>query len=114
MPTQCYGGWCWGNPLYGRVWYCNPDMTIFPCFLFDPDWYIDQELDRWGMTFPFSLFEKKQETTTFKLDDLYDGVFAYHWHGRFSSPEENGSKKQMFRKMHIDEVKRKIPFFDPM
>jgi len=110
LPYMCTGGFCWGRDLYSKVYHAhNPNVTVFPCLMFDPDWYLDEEVGH----APFILFERKVETATYKLNDLYDGVFAYHWHGRFDWKVEKGSKRDQFAKIHALKIKERLPEFRP-
>jgi hypothetical protein len=107
LPKMCsYEGFCWGYYLYQHTYYIHkPNVTIFPAIMFDPDWYADPKI---GGNGPFVLFEKKRETSTYKLDDLYDGVFAYHWHNRWNAKVEQGSKRDRLEIMHDEIVKERL------
>jgi len=110
LPNMCVGGWCWGRALYNRVYYLyHPNVTIFPAVMFDPDWFEDFEVDPYGGHAAYELFERNNETKSYRRDDFYDGVFAYHWHGRFSSVVEKGSKRDMLSRIHVNIVKQKMP-----
>jgi len=115
IPSMCVGGFCWGRDLYSKVYYkYRPNFTIFPVFMFDPDWY---RFDYYGakpkQTYAFSFFERNSEAYSYRLDDLYDGVFAYHWHGRWKNPVEVGSKRDIISKMHVQMIKNRIAKFEP-
>ena len=57
------------------------DFTVFPCAFFDADWTGDNL------------------NNTFKKMDcvnLFDGAFSWHWHNRWNTPIEDGSKFQIY------------------
>jgi len=55
------------------------DLTVLPCFFFDPLWPHNDRRDRYRAA-PLKRF-----------DDFFAGAFAYHWHGRWSAPERERS-----------------------
>lgn len=115
LPTMCVGQVCWGKDLYKKVYYkYQPDHTIFPCFMFDPDWYLFGTFgESPRRTYAFDYFEKRSENPSYQLNDLYDGIFAYHWHGRWKSEVEKGSKRDQISKLHLQIIKSKLPEFNP-
>lgn len=76
-PSQ--NSFCWGKELYIRT---RTDETfVFPCAWFNTEW---------GPGLPLEAFQKNQYS-----NELYDGAFTWHWHNRWDSEIEQGSKFQI-------------------
>jgi len=98
VPKMCKRLTCWGKELYAQAIRRNPklDLTVFPCSCFDPDWFLGPH------TVGFRLFLNVTETPDYSLQDLYNGSFAYHWHGQWRDTEhpQLGSKWDQIEKAH--------------
>ena len=73
----------WGNNLYSRV--SENTLTVLPCIWFNSEWgYEDTILE------PFK-----------KIDNIkfFDGAFTWHWHNRWDSEIEDGSKFDILDKI---------------
>lgn len=73
--------WTLCRDVYTKVLEKCDDVVIYPCPFFDPDWLIEREKI-------FEIFFKNDPSSS----QLYEGVFAYHWHGNWSLSIESGSK----------------------
>jgi hypothetical protein len=73
----------WGNHLYSRV--SENNLTVLPCIWFDSEWGFEETIHN-----PFK-----------KADDinLFEGAFAWHWHNRWDSEIEDGSKFDILDKI---------------
>lgn len=92
------GGTAWSTELYQRVRQYNKDWTVFPCAFFNTEWQMDSQYRR---NHPeFSDYDNDQLTihirnpmkTSSFCNELYDGVFTWHWHNLWDEPICDGSK----------------------
>ena len=72
----------WSASLYQRVREYDKNWTIFPCAFFNPEWQLFINMGESAHP-----FRKGSESL---LD--FDGCFSWHWHNKWSSPIEEGSK----------------------
>lgn len=96
----------WSNGIYYSIKNNNPDWTIFPCGFFNTEWQIpeeemekDKELRKF-VTYPF----KKTKYS----NELYDGVFAWHWHSNWKARISKGSKWQILEELTEKKFKEKF------
>jgi hypothetical protein len=104
------GTTAWSTELYQKVRQFNNNWTVFPCGFFNTEWQIkltpeqkndpkNQELIKF-ITYPF----KKTEMS----NQLYDGVFCWHWHNGWREEIEIGSKWQILEDKFNQEIKDKF------
>lgn len=98
----------WSSDLYQRVRNINSNWTVFPCGFFNTEWQIqlspkeksqNPELVKF-ITYPF----KKTEYS----NNLYDGVFSWHWHNNWTVEVENGSKWEILENKFNTTIKEKF------
>ena len=71
------------------------DLTVLPCFFFDPLWPHNDRRDRYRAA-PLKRFDdffawRLRPGAVPSYRDFFAGAFAYHWHGRWSAPERERS-----------------------
>lgn len=97
----------WSSTLYERVYSYNKNWTILPCGFFNTEWQIElneqQKADPKNkelidfIRYPF----KKTELS----NELYDGVFSWHWHNGWTTPIEPGSKWHILEQKMNSKIK---------
>lgn len=105
------GSVCWSTQLYETVRKYNKDWTIFPCGFFNTEWQI--KLTDSEKSDPKNKELIKFITSPFKKTDLsnqlYDGVFMWHWHNGWKEEIENGSKwyilEEKYDKIFLEKFK---------
>lgn len=80
-----YGSLCWANDLYCRVKEKFDDLVIFPGTFFNTEWQCGISSETFFKKGPYS-------------DLFFEGAFAWHWHNKWNSPFENGSKFDLLKK----------------
>ena len=111
------GTTAWSTDLYQKVRGFNKNWTVFPCAFFNTEWQIylspeekkdskNEELIKF-ITYPF----KKTEITN---NNLYDGVFSWHWHNNWGSEIEIGSKWEIIESRFDKEIEEKIENFNEL
>ena len=97
----------WGNDVYVAVHQRNKSMTVFPAAFFNTEWQISPDFyhkypgieSEQGLLMPF----KKCEQSNY----LFDGVFSWHWHGKWKEEIQNGSKWQLLEELTDNKLKIK-------
>jgi SAM-dependent methyltransferase len=79
----------WGSTLYGAVRQVYKEWVIFPCAFFNTEWQLF-----WNMSESAHPFKCNPEQSS----ELFDGVFAWHWHNKWDAPIEEGSKFAILEK----------------
>ena len=74
----------WSSDLYQKVRTYNEEWTIFPSCFFNSEWQ-DMKFNNSQSNQTFQPFLKNDY-------DMYDGTFAWHWHNKWTSNIEEGSK----------------------
>ena len=77
----------WSTNLYQKVRNYNKNWTIFPSGFFNSEWQ-DMKFNTPGNGEVFLPFTKNDF-------DMYDGAFSWHWHNKWTSDIEEGSKWQV-------------------
>ena len=77
----------WSTDLYQRVRDRNKNWTIFPSGFFNSEWQ-DMKFNTPGNGEVFLPFTKNNF-------NLYEGAFCWHWHNKWHSTIEDGSKWQI-------------------
>jgi len=74
----------WSSDLYQKVRSYNTNWTIFPSCFFNSEWQ-DPKFNNPQSNETFQPFKQNNF-------DLYDGAFAWHWHNKWNSEIQEGSK----------------------
>lgn len=104
------GTTAWSTDLYQMVRRFNKDWTIFPSGFFNTEWQIklsdaekidpkNAELIKF-IRYPFKKTKLSQE--------LYEGVFSWHWHNNWSEVIEEGSKWEILETKFNKELEEKF------
>jgi hypothetical protein len=72
----------WSATLYGEVRKTNKNWTIFPCAFFNTEWQLFINMGESAHPFKKGIDSN--------LD--FDGAFSWHWHNKWDSVIEKGSK----------------------
>jgi hypothetical protein len=97
------GGTNWGAVLFEKVREFNKDWTIFPCAFFDTEWTSNTLNENPYLFEPF-----KNIYTEYSMHSNLDGVFTWHWHGRWDEQIELGSKWQILENKFNEYIKDKF------
>ncbi len=100
-PRQNSADWS-GYKVYPKVRQYNEDWTIFPCGFFNTEWQISNE--EVGDNAEYRRFISFPFQKTDYANELYDGVFSWHWHSQWDAEVEEGSKWQILE----DKVNRAV------
>ncbi len=93
------GGSNWGRRNLRRAFDRGVGVTVLPAGFFDTDWQAHPRFER-----EFKPFAASESV------DLYDGVFAWHWHNHWDDRIEAGSKFETLES-HID-ARLRVQGFD--
>jgi hypothetical protein len=104
----------WSTELYEKVRKYNKDWTIFPSGFFNTEWQIflseqDRKNPELRDLMNFIMFPFKKNNLS---NQLYDGVFSWHWHNGWNETIEEGSKWEIleskFNNLIYEKFKIKI------
>lgn len=76
----------WGSNSYCSIAMRNQNFIVFPAAFFDPEWQSGIKLDL--------NFSNHKEST-----NLFDGSFAWHWHGQYHKKAAENSKFEILEKI---------------
>ena len=79
----------WGSSLYAEVRKINKNWTVFPCAFFNTEWQL--YINMGESAHPF----KKGSDS----EKLFMGAFSWHWHNKWDSEIEEGSKFSILEKI---------------
>jgi len=80
----------WGTGVYNRVRKFNKNFIVYPCSFFNTEWHTPH-ISLGGNE---SSFVKNPYSA-----ELYEGVFAWHWHNQWQKPVQEGSKWYILEQM---------------
>lgn len=76
----------WSSTLYSAVRCVYSDWLVLPCAWFNTEWQMG-----WNMGESAHPFRRNPRQSS----ELFNGVFAWHWHNKWDAPIEKGSKYEI-------------------
>ncbi len=95
-----------GYKVYPKVREYNKNWTIFPCTFFNTEWGISNK--EVGNNAEYRKFITYPYKKTDYSNELYDGVFSWHWHSNWDAKIEKGSKWQILEKKINNKIQNKF------